>query len=195
VTRRRAADRPTELLLAARSDPRAFGEFFELVNDDLLAYFYRRCFDAHAANDLAQETLAKVLAGIDGFDPAQGEARQWVWGIARRQLAEWFKKGRAETRAREQLGLPLRPLPDEALEYVETLVDLAPMMRRVNEALSLLSDNVRDCVHLRVELGLSYDEIAARVDCTPGAARVRVSRGLAQLEGLLADADSEVVST
>ena len=43
----------------------------------------------------------------------------------------------------------------------------------------------REAVQLRVVGELGYAEIAARLDCTEGAARRRVHRGLARLNNLM----------
>src|SRR5687768_11774108 len=146
-------DRVSALLLAARTEPRAFGEVFELVNDDLLAFFYRRCFDAHAANDLAQETLARALVHLDGFDPGKGNGRQWLFGIAQRELLTWFRRGRAEAKARERVGMRLLPLPDDALEHIESLVDAQEVQTALAGALAGLSPSLRRTVELRIGQG------------------------------------------
>jgi DNA-directed RNA polymerase specialized sigma24 family protein len=43
----------------------------------------------------------------------------------------------------------------------------------------------REAVHLRVVGELEYGEIASRLNCTEGAARRRVHRGLARLNTLM----------
>jgi RNA polymerase sigma factor (sigma-70 family) len=187
-------DEVSALLLAARTEPRAFGEVFELVNDDLLAYFYRRCFDAHAANDLAQETLARALVHLDRFDPARGNGTQWLWGIAHRELMTWFRKGKAEARARERVGMRLLPLPDDALEHIESLVDAQDLQAALADALAGLSPSLRRTVELRVGQGLGYEELATELGCSVGAARVRVARALARLQLALGDPPATEVS-
>ena len=52
-------------------------------------------------------------------------------------------------------------------------------------ALEQLSPLIREAVLLRVGADLPYSEVAARLGVEPVTARVRVSRGLAQLEALL----------
>jgi RNA polymerase sigma factor (sigma-70 family) len=182
-----AGDAVTELLLAARTDPRAFGEVFELVNDDLLAYFYRRCFDGHAANDLAQETLARALVHLERFDPARGNGTQWLWGIAQRELLTWFRRGQAEAKARDRVGLRNLPIPDDALEHIESLVDTQELRGALADALAGLSPSLRRTVELRVGQGLGYEQLATELGCSVGAARVRVARALARLQLALGD--------
>jgi len=51
--------------------------------------------------------------------------------------------------------------------------------------MAALTPNTRDAVRLRVVDELSYTDLADRLGISEGAARVRVSRGLAALAGAL----------
>jgi RNA polymerase sigma factor (sigma-70 family) len=76
-------------------------------------------------------------------------------------------------------------MDDESIQRVEELVDFAPLRLAVREALGSLTPKLADAVVLRVGLGLPYGEVARRLGCSQGAARVRVARGLDQLSGQL----------
>jgi RNA polymerase sigma-70 factor (ECF subfamily) len=56
---------------------------------------------------------------------------------------------------------------------------------RASSAVDGLPAEQRDAVRLRVVEELSYEDVAAQLGCSPGAARTRVSRGLRQLAGEL----------
>lgn len=60
---------------------------------------------------------------------------------------------------------------------------------RVEAHLGELSDSLAKAVRARVMDDLSYDEVAALLGCTVNAARVRVSRALAQLLDRFGDID------
>lgn len=59
------------------------------------------------------------------------------------------------------------------------------MFAALHDALRELSPALSQALILRVGHELSYDEVADRLGCSPGAARVRVARGLAALESRL----------
>ena len=63
------------------------------------------------------------------------------------------------------------------LEGAEAAADRQQLL----DALDRLPDSLADAVRLRVLDELHYDAIAARLQCRPGAARVRVHRGLQRL--------------
>ena len=61
-----AEDGPADetLLLAAREDAEAFGEFYRRRVDAVLAFFLRRTHDREVAADLAAETFAAALSSL-----------------------------------------------------------------------------------------------------------------------------------
>jgi DNA-directed RNA polymerase specialized sigma24 family protein len=82
------------------------GALYVRHRDELLAFFVRRTSDTEVALDLWGETFAQVLAGRGRFRGAtEEEAGAWLYGIARRQLARYYRRGSAERRAMTRLGI------------------------------------------------------------------------------------------
>lgn len=179
------ADVDADLLEASVSDPEAFGLAYDHHIRSVLAFFYRRTADAWLAADLAAETFAEAFASRGNYRRTDGPAGAWIFGIAHNQLRRAARRGRASTRARRRLGIEPADLDDFSLERIEELVDFEPVKRKLELALGKLSPKIVEALRLRVELGMSYEELARRLHCSEGAARVRVSRGLSQLERLL----------
>ncbi len=88
-------------------------------------------------------------------------------------------------RARRKLGVPREHLDAADLERIEAAVADAPLFDALRLALSGLPASQADALRLRVMEDLPYPEVAARLGCSEGAARVRVSRGLAALHDSL----------
>ncbi len=164
--------------------PHVFSAFYQERAEGLLRYFYRRTADPDVAADLCAETFAAALQNVRQYDPQRGAPAQWLYGIARRQLAMFWRRRKVADKARRRLGIPREPI-DEAsaieLRRVEDILDGADAI----EALDTLPTNLRSAVVLRVVDQLEYSEIAAELGCSPGAARVRVFRGLQQLSVVL----------
>jgi DNA-directed RNA polymerase specialized sigma24 family protein len=155
------------LLAAARSDPGAFRELYDRYADRILAYHHRRCRDEDAAHELTAETFAQVWLVRRRFrDECDGSAAPWLFGIARNVLLVSVRRRALEARARERLGMQIAP------------VSVSPQETWLEE---LDDDDLPEAVKLRVLDELGYDEIARELGTTPGAARVRVHRGLAAL--------------
>jgi RNA polymerase sigma-70 factor (ECF subfamily) len=171
----------TELLLASRADPATFVELYRRHAEDLLRYFARRTLDPETAAELTAETFAEAFASRRNYRDTGVNGVAWVYGIARHQLSRFYRTGSIESRARANLGMPVRDLPAEDYERIEELVDLGPIREALVEALATLGDEQRDALQLRVIDELSYPDVASRLGCAEAAARQRVSRGLRRI--------------
>jgi len=166
-----------DLLVAAATDADAFARFYRRHAAALLAFLVRRLGgQVELAADVCAETFAAALIDVRRYDPALGPATGWLYGIARHKLYDAQRRGVAEVRARERLGIPRLQLTDEALERIEALVD-----SRALPLLDELPPEQRDAVEARVIREQSYGEIARRQRTTEANVRQRVARGLARL--------------
>jgi RNA polymerase sigma-70 factor (ECF subfamily) len=165
------------LLAAAATDADAFAVFYRRHAAALLAFLVRRLGgQVELAADVCAETFAAALIGVGRHDPELGPASAWLYGIARHKLYDAQRRGVAEARARERLGIPRLQLTDEALERIEALIDVQAM-----PLLEELPAEQRDAVHARVIREQSYGEIARRQRTSEANVRQRVARGLARL--------------
>jgi RNA polymerase sigma-70 factor (ECF subfamily) len=174
-----------ELLVASRRDPRAFRELYDRWADKLLAYFYRRTLDAEVSADLLAETFAVAYERRRRFRDLGKPGGAWLYGIAAKELSHWFRRQDVERRAVRRLGVEVPALDDESIARIEALADIEQHREALAAALGQMTGGEREAVELRVVSELGYTEIAARLDCTEGAARRRVHRGLARLNNLM----------
>ena len=166
-----------ELLIASRDDPRAFRELYDRWADRLLAYFYRRVLDAEVAGDLLAETFAVAFERRRRFRDVGAPGAAWLYGIADKELAHWFRKQDVERRAIRRLAIEVPPLDDESIARIEALADMDAHRSALAAALDQIGPGERDAVQLRVVEEMGYAEIASRLDCTRGGrARARAPR-------------------
>ena len=146
--------------------------------------------DVDAATELWAECWA---AAFEGWPRCKGataaEAEAWVFGLARRQLAGYYRSGAIKHRALERLKWTVPQLDSGEHEELERVAELDALRTRLSEALAELPDARRTAIQLRVVTGLSYREVAARMDCSEQAARAHVSRGLRRLAAALDASD------
>ena len=187
-----SATTDAELLAASGDDAGAFRELYDRYAVVIGRFFLARTHDQHAALDLTAETFAELWRCRTRFDDrCGGTVGPWLFAIARHTLARSVRRYRIETSARERLELRERalrhdvPAPDAWLDGVDDAIDAALA------ALPSLPAGQRRAVELRVLDGDDYDEVAAALDCSPTAARIRVSRGLADLRARLAPHDAD----
>jgi RNA polymerase sigma factor (sigma-70 family) len=143
----------------------------------------RRLHDGEAATGLWAECWAAAFAAwprCRASTPAQEEA--WLFGIARRQLAAYYRTGAIRRRALERLRweAPVLIDADEQAE-LERMAELEALRPVLAQALGRLPPKRRRAVQLRIVAGLPYEQVAARLGCSEQAARASVSRGLRSL--------------
>jgi RNA polymerase sigma factor (sigma-70 family) len=174
-----------ELIVASRSDPAAFRELYDRWAENLLAYFYRRVLDPEVAADLLAETFAVAYERRKRFRDLGKPGGAWLYGIAAKELSHWFRRQEVERRALRRLGVEVPQLDDESIARIEALADAEQHREALAAALERMTGGEREAVHLRVVAELGYAEIGALLDCSEGAARRRVHRGLARLNNLM----------
>jgi RNA polymerase sigma factor (sigma-70 family) len=175
-----------ELLALTREDAEAFGAFYDRFEVEVIGFFWRATRRADIAADLTAEVFAAALSSARGFDPELGTARAWLFGIARHELADTWRRGRVEDRARRRLELEPLLLSDEALERIDDLAaaEAAGALR----LLEGLPEDQRVAVQGRVLDERDYEELAQRLCCSESVVRQRVSRGLRSLRERLEQA-------
>jgi len=137
---------------------------------------------AELAADLTAETFAEAVASRRSFDASRGEPRAWLYGIARRVLADSWERGRVRDRARRRLRVERLTLDDEAIARIDELTGGAAMA-----ALEGLPEDQRLAVRGRVLDESEYEELARTLRCSPSVVRQRVSRGLRTMRDRLED--------
>jgi RNA polymerase sigma factor (sigma-70 family) len=169
------------LVAAARDDPEAFRCLYDRYAGRLHAFFARRTGSRDAALDLTAETFAQAWISRRRFrDLAGGNAGPWLFTIARRVLIASVKRRHLERSALERLQVEHR-----GTEVVSDERWLNGLDEDLAAALETLPREQRRALELRVVGGLSYARVAERLGCSPTAARIRVSRGLARLRARL----------
>ncbi len=172
-----------ELLALGTRDAQAFGELYDRYEDTLLAFFRRATGRAEVAADLTAEVFAAAIASAQSFRPERGSARGWLFGIARHELSQSWRRGRVESQARRRLGMEPIVLSDENIERIDRLGEAG-----VVDSLTLLEAlpaDQRAAVRARVIDGLDYGEAAEILGCSELVVRQRVSRGLRRLRALV----------
>jgi RNA polymerase sigma-70 factor (ECF subfamily) len=151
---------------------------------DLVAYFYRRTLSAEAAADLTAETFAKAWLLRRRYRPSRGTPGAWLQHLASQELLHFWRHARVSARARSKLGLPELVYEPDELGDIERRCDMTTALEALDSSIAVLPRAQAEALRLRIVEQLPYEEIALRLGCTQGAARVRVTRALRTLRGL-----------
>jgi RNA polymerase sigma-70 factor (ECF subfamily) len=169
-----------ELLRRSRRDPDAFVFVCRRHAVALEGWLTAQVRDAGLARELLAETFSEAWFSRGRFsDPGDGDARPWLFGIARNLVRRVYRDRAVATRGRVRLGLPVAA-SDEYGEVIDRLA-ADQMLGSLDEHLAGLPEPQRDALELRVLDELDYEEIGQRLAISPEGARTRVFRALATL--------------
>jgi RNA polymerase sigma-70 factor (ECF subfamily) len=146
-----------------------FEQVFEAHYRAVSAYALRRCEGAEA-EDAVAETF---LVAWRRLDEIPANAKPWLLGVARRVIANQRRAAGRRTALAERLARE-RHLALESLERPPVV-----------QALERLSDADRELLLLVAWDGLSTEEAAAVLDCSPTALKVRLHRARRRLQAQL----------
>jgi RNA polymerase sigma-70 factor (ECF subfamily) len=164
--------------VTAEADATEFEALYRATRSAVLAYLLHRIADREDAADLLAEVYS--VAWRRRTDrPTGSEARPWLFGVARRVLADHVR-GQVRRRAAAD---GLRALLAEPAAPVSTAAAAAAVAREVavHQALASLSELDRELIGLTLWDGLSASQAAQTVGISAGSARVRLHRARSRL--------------
>jgi RNA polymerase sigma-70 factor (ECF subfamily) len=147
-----------------------YRQLFDRYGREVYAYCRRRT-DASTAADAAAETFVVAWRRLDDV-PDGAAALRWLYGVARRVLANEYRRTRRSRRLLTRLRgdeSPPSPTP-------EAVVVRREQDRTMLEALSRLRPQDQEVLRLAWWEELPHAEIAALVGCSPQAASQRIHR-------------------
>jgi len=165
-----------ELVAAFRSgDERAATELVRRHAQTLGRFLYSSGAPAGEIEDLVQEAFIRAFRALDGW---RGEAsfRSWLCRIASNLRKDLFRRERGRT------VLPLEDVDLRDSADPASLVEARDAEERMRRALGMLPKMQREVFLLRAQQALSYEDIAATLGTTPGAARVHYHHAVRRLK-------------
>jgi RNA polymerase sigma factor (sigma-70 family) len=162
---------------SARGRPDAFVEVVQRHEVAVHAFLARRA-GRQVADDLLGEVWTRAFAGRAGFDPAHGDARPWLYGIARNVLRAHRRASRGDSRPGEEVADPW----DEVIDRLDSAARAKPVV----SAVRALPPEERDVLLLVAWEQLTPAEAAAVLGIPQGTARSRLHRARAALRPVLA---------
>ena len=154
----------------------AFDDLYAALAPVLRRYLLSHARDGARADDLVQEVFLQLHRARHTYDPAY-PVTPWVMAIARHV---WLMDRRTQSRrpwAPEDVTEMELPVRGEAAAYAEKT--------DVRRALGQVAAPRRHAVIQHHVLGWSFKEIAEKAGIAETAAKLRSSRGMAQLRALL----------
>ena len=133
----------------------------------LYGMYVRKGLNPALAEELVQKTVFDAVKGHSTFDKTKGSTEQWIFGIARRNIAIEMRRRASRPTVNGDItaylnAIDTRPLPDEILERTETA-------QAVKDALEKLDARDRTVLQAKYIQDLSARTIAEKIGVTEKA--------------------------
>lgn len=151
------------------------------VAGPVLRYLERYVGDHAVAEDLRQETLARIATGFSAF-AGRSSIKTWAISIANRVAADYFRHPDRRTRIVE-LTEALEP-EDPALEIGDRAIEYE-MNACVRQVIDSLPETFRSALILHDLEELGVAETARICECTLATAKIRIHRARQRLKEAL----------
>jgi RNA polymerase sigma-70 factor, ECF subfamily len=168
--------------LAARiraRDPRAMAGLYKRYGRAAYSLILRMVRDRAAAEDLVQETFLRLWNRARSFDRQRGALGPWILTVARDRAIDHLRSasGRRAAGAWERSQLE----PTGLFTQIEDSALSIDRSRRLKAAFEKLPSDQRTAIELAYFEGLSYTEIADRIEQPPGTVKTWVRTALKTL--------------
>jgi RNA polymerase sigma-70 factor, ECF subfamily len=148
-----------------RGDAEAFGRFYRQHVVRLREFLRRYLGDAKTAEDVAQDAFLQLWQHPNGFDPARAPLKAYLFGIAAKRAADWWRHREREER---MVASPQAWRGTEPATLME-------------EALAHLEPETRSLLWLRAVEGYSCRELAEMLGIPLGTVKSRLFAAREQL--------------
>lgn len=144
-------------------DEKAFESLYRANGGRLCAYLRQIVPGAQLAEDLMQETFTSVWQSPNGFHPERGSLRSYLFGMARRRAADWWR-----SHSHDRKGF------QSAQDGQEDTAGSAASFSDVADSFSRLPEEQQSILWLREIEGQSYAELAQILAIPAGTVKSRL---------------------
>src|SRR5580700_12096386 len=182
MTDRNALSLEAQLAQIAMGNRAAFEALYRGTANRLFGICLRVLTQRSEAEDALQEVYTTVWRKAAQFDPGKASATAWLGMIARNKAIDRLRALPAnQARASLELAENVADQGASPAQSVETSKDRA----RLEHCLERLEPKRRSLIHAAFFDGLTYEELAARIEAPLGSIKSWIRRGLVQLRECL----------
>jgi RNA polymerase sigma-70 factor (ECF subfamily) len=166
---------------SGRGDRDAFRQLYDRVSPKIMAISLRMLGDHHQAEDVLQQTMLAAWNAAADFDRRKSGASTWLVSIARYRALDLLRKSQRQRSTLEAQGQDVIQVlgHDQPLSRSSDLP--ARTQSRLEECLREIRRDEAGCIELAYIDGLTFAEIAARLDRSLGTVKSWIRRGVQKL--------------
>lgn len=166
----------------AAGDRAAFAEFYRLTSRRVFGMARRVLIDLELSEDATQEVFLQVWQKAGAFDAAAGSPLAWLMTISHRRAVDKVRSAQASTDREAKYGAISQEIDhDSVSDEVGSRLDAEAVVR----CLGTLTETQQESVRLAYYGGLTYREVAERLNSAIPTIKSRIRDGLIRLKTCL----------
>jgi RNA polymerase sigma-70 factor (ECF subfamily) len=168
----------------ATGDQAALAALYDATNRLVYSLVLRVLGDMSSAEEVLIDVYTQVWRTAASYDADRGAPLAWIATIARSRAIDRLRSSRQDQYRQESLDV-LGEAPANS-SSPEELASASERQNLVREALNLLTAEQRQVIELAYYSGLSYSEIAKKLNQPLGTVKTRTRLGMMKLREALA---------
>lgn len=170
---------------ASRGSEAAFKNFYDKVAPAVLAFLMRMLPDRFHAEDVLQETMVIAWNRSAEFDPDIAAAKTWITTIARRRALDVLRSRGRHREVMQDDAADIRATLNLDEANAEPAGESNVTAKRLALCFGELSPEAASCIQLAYLDGLSFAEVAAKIDRSLNSVKSWIRRGLGKLKACM----------
>ncbi|MEE2570693.1 ECF RNA polymerase sigma factor SigK [Pseudarthrobacter sp. J64] len=166
----------------AGGDRAAFAEFYRLTSRRVFGMARRVLIDPELSEDATQEVYLQVWQNASTFNPATGSPLAWLTTISHRRAVDKVRSAQSATDREAKYGANSQEIEhDSVSDEVGSRLEAEAVVR----CLETLTATQQESVRLAYYGGLTYREVAERLNSAIPTIKSRIRDGLIRLKTCL----------
>ena len=170
---------------SGRGDERAFRELYQAAAPKIMAIAFRMLSDRHQAEDIVQQTMIAAWNSAADYDPDKSQATTWLTSIARYRCLDILRNNTRRQKILRDQQHDVRQVMGHDIPLENTDPIPSDTVSRLEHCLGEISADQAGCIQLAFVDGLTFSEIAGRLDRSLGTVKSWMRRGLDRLRECL----------
>ncbi|MGY4540196.1 RNA polymerase sigma-70 factor (ECF subfamily) [Arthrobacter sp. UYNi723] len=166
----------------AGGDQAAFAEFYQLTSRRVFGMARRVLIDPELSEDTTQEVFLQVWQNAAKFNPEAGSPLSWLMTISHRRAVDKVRSSQSATDREAKYGASSQDVDHDS---VSAEVDSRLEAEAVVRCLETLTDTQQESVRLAYYGGLTYREVAEKLNAAVPTIKSRIRDGLIRLKTCL----------
>lgn len=166
----------------AQHDQSAFAEFYAQTSRRVYGLARRVLIDPELSQDTTQEVYLQVWNLADRFNPDAGSPMAWLMTLAHRRAVDRVRSEQSSTDREARYGAAMQVKDhDDVVDTVTQRLEAEAVVK----CLKTLTETQQESVRLAYYGGLTYREVAEKLDVAVPTIKSRIRDGLIRLKTCL----------